>query len=188
MVLRSQLPAATGAVPDADARRQLFARFQPALVKFFARRIRVEAHAEDLAQDTLLRVLKARAFDDIRDAEKYVFRVAINQLRNYRDRVERWDRLDSHMDLDAVGEGEDRLMEDVSPERVLIGRDSLAAVLRALAQLDERTRNIFVLFRLENMRQKEIATLYGIGLSTVEKHVMKATAHLLAVQGGGVHP
>jgi len=28
------------------------------------------------------------------------------------------------------------------------------------------------------MKQKDIAALYGIGLSTVEKHVIKAVVHL----------
>jgi DNA-directed RNA polymerase specialized sigma24 family protein len=28
------------------------------------------------------------------------------------------------------------------------------------------------------MKQKDIATLYGIGQSTVEKHVMRAVVHL----------
>ncbi|MDE2306564.1 MAG: sigma-70 region 4 domain-containing protein, partial [Gammaproteobacteria bacterium] len=42
----------------------------------------------------------------------------------------------------------------------------------------DRTRDIFVLFRLEHMKQKDIAALYGIAQSTVEKHVMRAVMHL----------
>lgn len=170
---------------DSDLRQQLFARFHEALVRFFTRRIRVQAHAEDLAQDTLLRVLRARAFTQVEDAEKYVFRVAINQLRNHQARARHFDDPNARIDLQQAieSESEAQLMEACSPERVLIGRDSLHDVLRILGELEERTRNIFVLFRLENMRQKEIAALYGIGQSTVEKHVMKATAHLLARSG-----
>jgi RNA polymerase sigma-70 factor (ECF subfamily) len=65
----------------------------------------------------------------------------------------------------------------------LLGKDALADVLRSLDELGERTRNIYVLFRLENMKQKEIAALYGIGVSTVEKHVMKAALHLAVRYG-----
>jgi RNA polymerase sigma-70 factor (ECF subfamily) len=60
----------------------------------------------------------------------------------------------------------------------LLGRHSLLDVLRTLDELGERTRDIFVLFRLERMKQQEIAALYGIRRRTVEKHVMKATVHL----------
>lgn len=167
---------------QSDLRQQLVARFHAALVRFFIRRIHVEANAEDLAQDTLARVLRAHAFNDVQDAGRYIFRVAINVLRDYQRRAE---HPGTHVNLEEAiqSEGEEWLVEDFSPERVLIGRESLAAVLRALGELDERTRNIFVLFKLENMRQKDIAALYGIGQSTVEKHVMKAMAHLLAGQG-----
>ena len=51
-------------------------------------------------------------------------------------------------------------------------------VLRSLEELGDMTREIFILFRLENMKQKDIAALYGIGQSTVEKHVVKAVVHL----------
>jgi RNA polymerase sigma-70 factor (ECF subfamily) len=51
-------------------------------------------------------------------------------------------------------------------------------VLACLDALDERTKNIFILFRLEGMRQKDIAAAYGISVSTVEKHVMAAVLHL----------
>ena len=68
-----------------------------------------------------------------------------------------------------------RLVEDRSPERVLMGEATLTEVLAALGEL---TRNIFVLYRLENVPQKDIAALYGIGQSTVEKHVMRAMLHL----------
>ena len=70
-------------------------------------------------------------------------------------------------------------MEDRSPERVLLGEATLAEVLHALDELSDLTRSIFILFRLESMKQKDIAALYGIGRSTVEKHVMKAVLHLV---------
>jgi len=69
-------------------------------------------------------------------------------------------------------------VEARSPERVLLSEDALGEVLQALQELGELTRNIFILFRLESMKQKDIATLYGISQSTVEKHVMKAVLHL----------
>ena len=53
-----------------------------------------------------------------------------------------------------------------------MGRESLSEVLDCLEELGERTKSIFILFRLEGMKQKDIAALYGIGLSTVEKQVI----------------
>jgi RNA polymerase sigma-70 factor (ECF subfamily) len=59
-----------------------------------------------------------------------------------------------------------------------LGEATLHDVSRALDELSELTRNVFILFRLENMMQKDIAALYGIAPSTVEKHVMRAMIHL----------
>ncbi|MEI9927532.1 MAG: sigma factor-like helix-turn-helix DNA-binding protein [Sphingomonas sp.] len=69
-------------------------------------------------------------------------------------------------------------VEDRTPERVLQGRDEVTEVVRALGELKERTRDIYLLFRLEQMKHREIAVLYGISQSTVEKEIMRATLHL----------
>ena len=82
------------------------------------------------------------------------------------------------LDAPAGEKFEPRRMEDINPERVLIAKENLVEVLACLDELGERTKNIFILFRLEGMKQKDIATLYGIGQSTVEKHVMRAVLHL----------
>ena len=149
----------------------------------------MEHHAEDLAQETLLRVLKAGTIDDVEDLERYVFRVAINRLRDHQRLSRRFDHPDSRVNVEEAiaAEREPQLMEDFDPERVISSRDTLKEVIKCLSELDERTRSIFVLFKLEGMRQKDIAALYGIGQSTVEKLVMKATAHLIRYrirQGG----
>ncbi len=70
------------------------------------------------------------------------------------------------------------LVEDRNPERVLVGRQTVQDVLDALAELGERTRDVFILARLENMQHREIATIYGISVSAVEKMIMKGMAHL----------
>lgn len=171
---------------QSDLRAELHARFRDPLVRFFRRRIPAQANAEDLAQETLLRVLRAGALDRVDDPERYVFRVAINQLRDHQRLARRFDHPSARIDVDAAiaSEQESQLMEDFDPERVISSRDTLRRVMESLGELDERTRNIFVLFKLENMRQKDIAALYGIAQSTIEKYVVKATAHLLARHGG----
>ena len=70
------------------------------------------------------------------------------------------------------------LIEDRAPDRVLVSQESLSEVLRALDELGERTRDIFILYKLEKMKHREIGALYGLSASAVEKYVRKATAHL----------
>jgi len=69
-------------------------------------------------------------------------------------------------------------VEERDPDRVLQARQSLATVMAALRALPERTRTIFILFRLEGMKQREIADVLGISVRTVELHVIRASVHL----------
>jgi RNA polymerase sigma factor (sigma-70 family) len=158
---------------------ELGARFSGPLLKFFLRRIKDRAQAEDLTQEVLLRIIRSPDLGLIENPEGYVFKAAANLLLDHRRRLLRNPTLRAQpLDEVLAGEPGARLVEDRSPERVLVGEATLTEVLEALAELGELTRNVFVLFRLENMQQKDIAALYGIGQSTVEKHVMKAMLHL----------
>ena len=71
-----------------------------------------------------------------------------------------------------------KLIEVLDPERVLLARERLGEVMTCLDELGPRTKNMFILFRLEGMRQKDIAACYGVSLSTVEKYVTTAIIHL----------
>ena len=154
-------------------------RFAAPLLSYFLRRIRDRTEAEDLVQDVLLRVIRARESGAIENPESYVFKVAANLLKDVRRREGRHPTLLSpSLEDDLLGERPEALVDERSPERVLIGQMTLAGVLTALEELSEPTRNVFILFRLEQMKQKDIATLLGISQSTVEKHVMRAALHL----------
>ena len=162
------------AAPAAD---ELAARFSAPLLSYFLRRVRDRAQAEDLVQDALLRVIRASESAVIEHPESYVFKVAANLLKDSRRHAVRHPTVTRAAE-DKEGEVEETLVDERSPERVLAGETSLAQVLQALSELSELTRNVFILFRLEHMKQKDIAALYGIAQSTVEKHVMRAVLHL----------
>ena len=158
---------------------ELAARFSAPLLSYFLRRVRDRAHAEDLVQDALLRVIRASELEVIEHPESYVFKVAANLLKDSRRHAVRHPTVPRRaLEEEQGGEVEETLVDERSPERVLDGETSLAEVMRALDELSELTRNVFVLFRLEHMKQKDIAALYGIAQSTVEKHVMRAMLHL----------
>jgi RNA polymerase sigma-70 factor (ECF subfamily) len=169
----------TDKIAALPAGNDLAARFSGPLLSYFLRRVRNRAQAEDLVQDALLRVIRASEFEVIEHPESYVFKVAANLLKDSKRHALRHPTVGRAVrEEDAGGEVEEMLVDERSPERVLDGETSLAQVLQALSELSEMTRNVFVLFRLEHMKQKDIAVLYGIGQSTVEKHVMRAVLHL----------
>jgi RNA polymerase sigma factor (sigma-70 family) len=174
-----RMRALTDKTDALSADSALSERFAAPLLSYFLRRIRDRTQAEDLVQDVLLRVIRARESGAIENPESYVFKVAANLLKDLRRRAGRHPILVPHsIEGDPLDGPPETLVDERSPERVLIGQMTLAGVLKALEELSEPTRNVFILFRLEQMKQKDIATLLGISQGSVEKHVMKAALHL----------
>jgi RNA polymerase sigma factor (sigma-70 family) len=164
-----------GVAPLQDSRetflRGLSARYRQPLIAYFQRRVRSREEAEDLTQEVFLRLSRRLDVEQVDNAEAFLFRTSVNLLR---DRARRGKTAASH-----YGELVQRAgVEELSPERVVESRQSLANVLRALDELDERTRDAFILHRLEGMRHAEIADLFGVSVSSVEKYIIKAIAHL----------
>jgi RNA polymerase sigma factor (sigma-70 family) len=151
----------------------LVAPLRPALVKYFLRRCGNVAEAEDLAQDVLMRALEKADWESVEQAKGYIFRIAVNRWHDRNRRA-----LSHGIVVEWNDEEPFALAEESSPEHVLSNEQELYAVIAALQELSERTRDVFMLFRLEHLKQGEIAQMFGISVSAVEKHVCKAVAHL----------
>lgn len=161
----------------------LTAQMRPALVQYFRRKCGSTAEAEDLAHDVLVSALHHANWTSLEQAKGYIFRSAVNR---WRDRGRR--RLTQGGVLPWNDDAPYSTDEGNSSERVVAGREEMAAVIQALNELPERTREVFVLQRLEQMTYPQIAEGLGMALSTVEKHMIRALAHLTArkrAQEGG---
>jgi RNA polymerase sigma factor (sigma-70 family) len=167
----------TGAAPTAAL--ELDRSFRRPLVAYFLKRVNSRSEAEDLTQQVFVRLLNHPDKNNGQTIEGYVFTIAANLLR---DRAK--SRAPHHRQAHSLDPLEDKdafaanLVEDRNLERVLVGRQTVQDVLEALAELGKRTRDIFILARLENVQHREIAALYGISVSAVEKKMMTAMAHL----------
>ena len=152
--------------------RRLSEAYHLPLVRYFQRRVGTREEAEDLTQEVFLRMLRRPDAEPLDNPEAFLFRTAVNLLR---DRARRGRTSQGY--LDEVTHQQDHF-EALSPERVLTGRQSLRSALRILEELDERTRDVFILHRLEGLKYAEIANLYGVSVSSIEKYIIKALAHV----------
>lgn len=152
--------------------------YRPALMAFFLRRVHDHAEAEDLTQEVFAR-LAARDDQAVDYARAYVFQVASNLIK---DRVRRYKtRLDY---LSSVGEIESHYVETIDPFRVSASKDSVASMCAALGELNGLTRHVFILYRLEGVNKAVIADAFGLSVSSIDKHITKATAYLTEKFGG----
>jgi len=158
--------------PAEDMMTALSRRYRPALMAFFVRRIRNPIEAEDLTQDVLMRLAQLPE-NQMRQPEAYIFSTAANLLRDRHRRA----RVREAWALDAA-QRDERLVDYIDPLRLIEARERLGLVSRALSELSQRSRDILLLFRLERMKKREIADSFGISVSAVDKHIIRALAHL----------
>lgn len=170
---------------EADHAEQMVARFRGPLLSFFRRRVREPQDAEDLTHEVFLRLMRRDEAVPVDNPEIYVFRIAANLLRD-RARRAASHLTSEHTSLEDLVENtteartiEAALLEDRGPERILLSRESLMAVVRALDELGPLTRDIFLLVRLEKIKHRDIAAAYGMAVRTVEKHVARGSVHLV---------
>jgi RNA polymerase sigma factor (sigma-70 family) len=148
------------------------------LAGYFRRRVREPAEAADLVQEVFLRLSTRGEAERIEHLRSYVFQVASSVLADrHRRRTVR--HAEAHVPFDP----ERSAAAEIGPERIVAGREALKVALAALDRLPERTRTVFVLRRLEAMPYRDIAGRLGISVSAVEKHMVRAVAHLAGLEG-----
>jgi RNA polymerase sigma factor (sigma-70 family) len=149
-------------------------QFRAALLRYFYRRRLPDKDIEDAVQEVFVRLSKRDGLADMTNVSGYLFEAAASVAIDYQRRAKV--RL-SH----AHERYEDQIhaLADHGSDVVIEGKQSIEIMLAALRELPERTRNAFLLVRLEHMRYAEVAARLGISVSAVEKHVLKAMAHLL---------
>lgn len=129
--------------------------------------------AEDLLHDAWIRVAERQA--EVENPAALLARSAANRgLDAYR----RERRIGAMLVTDAAVAAE--AIADLRPlqDEMLIVRHRLERLRGGVAQLSPRTREIFLMHRLEGRKYREIAQDLGISQSAVEKHIARAMAHL----------
>lgn len=154
-----------GGLPN---RVQDLARYGARLRRYFASRAPPE-DADDLVQDVFLRLQQSRAREPIVDIERYLFTVAHNILVSQRRRQAARGR-GLHQPLDEASEPPNEL----SPERILVGRQDFARLVRAVGELPPRARVAFRLRHFESLSQIAIAKRMGVSSEAVKALLRRA--------------
>ncbi len=147
------------------------------LRRFFMRRFRNATEASDATQETFLRMLDAPPKTIIENPQAYLFQIAKSVARVTSARL----AADAGLFLPAIV-GENQATDAPDQERVVIGRQSLILLAKAIEKLPNRCQEVFILSRLHGMSNGEIADRLGISRNMVEKHIIKALIHCRKVR------
>ena len=156
--------------------KRLFLAHRREIQAYLTERLRDADLAADLTQETFLRYAEQTQASGapITHDRSYLYRTARNLAIDQSRRLARR-RTDVVANQDLA-----RLPEDSpSPERATDARRKLDRLRAAVEELPKRTRQVFVLGRLEGLTHREIADRLAISESSVQKHLAKALQHVM---------
>jgi RNA polymerase sigma-70 factor (ECF subfamily) len=154
-------------------------RYHHSLLLFLRRRLRSPDDAQDVAQETYIRMLKYEGARDIQSPSSMLFRIAIN-VANDLGRVEHSRCVSDQCSIDDI----ELPCGRPSVERELVAREDLDLLFEAIEGLPPKCKQVFLLSRVQHMTYPDIARHCGISVKMVEKHISRALATCVAKVGG----
>lgn len=147
---------------------------EPTLRAWLARAVPHGLHPDDVVQETYARLVLLPSVSEIQQPKAYVFQVAKRLISEHIRRA-------NVIPIESVAELASAQMphEGRSPERIVSGHQELERLSVAIDHLPARCRTVFVLRKIEEMTQKEIATHLNISERCVEKRMSRALKALM---------
>ncbi len=172
---------------DAVAFEELLRKYQPRLVRLMRTIGPKPDLAEDLAQETFMRVFRARhSYEPGAKFSTWLFTIAANVARNAarsQGRRQEVNEIDAPPTADgsrAVGILAATALDASSlmPGRLVEGSERGAIVRQAVEALGERQRTALMLSRFENLSYAEIAETMGLTTKAVKSLLSRARVNL----------
>ena len=174
-------PEAAAAVGDPHVAfvTGVFVRFQRSLLRYLRNLLVRREDAEDVAQETYLRLVRAAALDrsEVR-VRAFMFRAATNLAYDrFRQRRSRGQHDDGELCVLAA--------DTLAAERVVALEQAIAIVEATVLGLPPRCRQVFLLRVSHECSYEEIAARLGLSKRTVEREMQTALdACQRALRGG----
>lgn len=158
---------------DRGAFARLVERHADGLLNYLARLTGSPETAEDLAQETFLRLYRtAGRYRETGHFQAYLYRIATNLARSERRRQLRWRALHPLLAASTPDRAEP------GAGRRLLGREMGEALERALAELSPKLRAPILLHEVEGLAVAEVARTLGCPPGTVKSRLHRARKHL----------
>ncbi len=145
-------------------------RWNKSLFQFLGRRVRTSVDIQDLAQETYLRLLRARDLGEVRNPQAYLLRVARHVILEWRD--DQAPR-DAHVPLD-----EEQLVDASPPDLELEADASQQGLEQALADVSPVMRAVLLLRLRDDRPCAEIAGKLGLTERQVKRYIARGYERL----------
>ena len=146
---------------------QLFQDHRKALSQFLLNRVCCPETAQDLCQETYLRLLRENAVTHDENLCGFLFRVAdrlaINHLK--------WQQQSKNNGLPL---DEDLVCQKHLPDEISSLRQQCETLLNAINSLPRKYRDVFLLRKIDELSYSEIGQKLGISEKTVQRYLVNA--------------
>lgn len=149
---------------------RLFTHHREAIIAFLIRRVRCPEAAQDLSQETFLRLMRQESVAHADNLGGYLFRIAENLAIDFLRHHQR-------IALNTVPIDEALQCSAIQPEQWAIVRQQCEILLDAIASLPSQCRHVFLLRKIDELSYAEISKQLGISEKTVQRHLVKAMLH-----------
>jgi RNA polymerase sigma-70 factor (ECF subfamily) len=168
---------------ELGAMEVLLDRYEKPLFHFVLRHVADRARAEDLVQETFLRLIEhATSFAGQARLRTWMFRIARNQCidESRRQVHRRHPSLDAPSGADGDGPNlHERIgSRDHGSERDAVSKQLGATMAQAIDALPHEQREVFLLRQLQNLSFKEIGEITGVPENTVKSRMRYALERL----------
>jgi RNA polymerase sigma-70 factor (ECF subfamily) len=171
----------------------LYNKVKPGLTRYVANIIKDGPMAEDIAVNTLIKMwTKVEQYNPEYQITTWLYRIAMNDALGYmreRNKSTSMDRLrdDFGIDVNSNGSLESNSIQDLMAEAEMKTdldyyneeeelNDRYEQALKAIRDLKPLYRDILVDRLINNMKYKDIAVKYKIGLQTVKNRIRRGRA------------
>jgi RNA polymerase sigma-70 factor (ECF subfamily) len=157
----------------------VFREYAPRVYNLARRMLGNDADAEDVTQDVLLQVVrKLDTFRGEADFPTWLHRVTVNMALAHRGKRARRAEHEIHDPLqnfhnDGHPDGPVRRWS-VEPDKAAINRETQDILERAISQLPEQYRDVYVLADIEGMSNPEIGDLLGLSVPAVKSRLHRS--------------
>jgi RNA polymerase sigma-70 factor (ECF subfamily) len=174
-------PPDTAAAPHSA--EEVFHEYAPRVYNLARRMLSSHADAEDVTQDVLLHVVrKLPSFRGESAFPTWLHRITVNAAINHRRKhAVRNEHRDRTQTLDMVLENEPPTPVrrwSVGPEEAALDRETQELIERAIAELPEDYRDVFVLSDVEGLPNAAIGEMLGLSLPAVKSRLHRARQKL----------
>ncbi len=159
---------------DERAFEKLFKKFYRRLYDFAFRVVRNKEIAEDIVQDIFIRLWEKKENIKPVNIEGFIFKVLKNHCISYLRNIKIINNV--KLDLNNLTHIEELYRIDFvrNEPYVLIEKELQLEMDKVINKLPDRCKEVFILSRVNGLKNREIADKLGINIKNVERHITKA--------------